>query len=254
MNLLLDTTIQIDRTIGTKERKEAVEKALKDKDLFCSTYVLGEYYNTIVNDFVTLYGLFMIDKNIGETGKRITERVFGRSQARMQKVFFDIIGICNENIDEIEDTFSLYVDLIQDAFYDNIETELVDITKCARAQRKIIYEDGVPVLEKLRCTKEKSICGICSFWEECQCEIDKILEQDKIDKKITDILKGARENPKEYQGNNCMTLGDTIISLETLKDTHELSVCSSNKKDFQPICDAIGVKLVVPDYSWKNEK
>ena len=25
------------------------------------------------------------------------------------------------------------------------------------------------------------------------------------------------------------------------------------KKDFEPICDAIGVELVVPDYSWKKQ-
>lgn len=49
-----------------------------------------------------------------------------------------------------------------------------------------------------------------------------------------------------------MTLGDTIISLEALKDKRELGICSSNRKDFQPICDAIGVELVVPDYSWKQ--
>ena len=42
MNLLLDTTIQIDRITGSKERKKAVEEILKDNRLFCSTYVLGE--------------------------------------------------------------------------------------------------------------------------------------------------------------------------------------------------------------------
>lgn len=251
MNLLLDTTIQIDRITGSKERKRAVEEILKDNRLFCSTYVLGEYYANLVNDFVTLYGLFMIDKNIAETGKRINERIFGRSQARVAKVFFNILELCDGNIEEIEDEFSLYLDVLQDEFYLNIE-EIIDTTKCARADRKVFYEEGVPVLQAVKCTKEKEVCGICPFWRSSQKEIDKIIEKGEIDKKIQNILNSARENEREYLGRNCLTLGDTIISLEALKDGRELGVCSSNKKDFQPICSALGVELVVPDYSWKG--
>lgn len=82
MNLLLDTTIQIDRFLSSKERKEAINDVLKDNTLYSSTYVLGEYYN-LINDFLTLYSLFIQDKDIAETGKHITEKAFGRSQSRM---------------------------------------------------------------------------------------------------------------------------------------------------------------------------
>lgn len=41
MNLLLDTTIQIDRFLSSKERKEAINDVLKDNTLYSSTYVLG---------------------------------------------------------------------------------------------------------------------------------------------------------------------------------------------------------------------
>ena len=47
MNLLLDTTIQIDRITGSKERKNAVAAILQDHRLFCSTYVKGEFYSRI---------------------------------------------------------------------------------------------------------------------------------------------------------------------------------------------------------------
>lgn len=33
-----------------------------------------------------------------------------------------------------------------------------------------------------------------------------------------------------------------------------LDICSSNKKDFQPICDVIELKLIKPDYSVNIEK
>lgn len=251
MNILLDTTIQIDRITGSKERKKAVEDVLRGNDLFCSTYVLGEYYSNLVNDLMTLYALFMIDKNITETGKRINERVFGRSQPRVSKLFFHILELCDENIDEIKDLFSLYFDLIQDEFYIDIK-EILDTTKCARSKRKIVYEDGIPSLTEVHCTKEVEICGICPFWRDCQKAIEQILKEKDVDIKIKEILCSAKTNEKEYRGKNCMTLGDTIISLEALKAERNMAVCTSNKKDFKPLCDSINVKMVSPDYSWKK--
>lgn len=251
MDLLLDTTIQIDRITGTKERQRAIRETLEGNALFCSTYVLGEYYSNIVNDLVTLYGLFLIDKNPTETMKRITERVFGRGQSRVTKLFANILSLCDSNIEEIEDTFLLYMDLIQDEFYTDVQ-KILDTTQCARANRKIEYEDDVPFLPVVNCTKEKEMCKICPFWKESILEIEKIIEMDGIGEKVKNILTKARNNEKEYRGKNCWTLGDVIISLEALKDRETLGVCSSNKKDFQPICDAIGIELAVPDYSWKR--
>ena len=61
MNLLLDTTIQIDRITGSKERKKAIQDVLQGHRLFCSTYVKGEFYSNIVNDLLTLFGLILLD-------------------------------------------------------------------------------------------------------------------------------------------------------------------------------------------------
>ena len=252
MDLFLYTTIQIDRVTGSKKRKEEVEKVLKDNDLYCSAYVLGEYYATVVSDLVTLYGLFLLDKDIGETGKRITEMVFGRSQTRAAKLYANILSVCKFNVDEVEDTFLLYMDLIQDEFYRNLE-EVKDRTKCARAKRRIIYEDGVPVLPDVKCRKDEKVCSICEFWQEAGREIGQITESEEIDEKIVKILCTAKVDEREYRGNNCRTLGDTVISVEAKNSGTGLKMCSSNKKDFQPLCNAIGLELVVPDYSWKNK-
>ena len=251
MKLLLDTTIQIDRITGSKERKEAVKKVLSDNDLYCSTYVLGEFYSNIVNDLVTLFSLFLIDRNIGETGKRITERIFGRSQNRMQKLYANIIDMCELNEDEIEDSFYLYIDLIQNEFYMGIK-DVMDITKCGRANRKVIYEDDRPILPAVSCTKRKEICNVCHLWKDSELEVSQIIKARKVSNKILDILVSAKEDEKEYRGKNCLTLGDMIICLETLKSHMGLGVCSSNETDFQPICDSLGLELRVPDYSFKN--
>lgn len=251
MDLLLDTTIQIDRITGTRERQSAVKEKLRGNELFCSTYVLGEYYSNIVNDLVTLYGLFLMDEDPAETMKRITERVFGRSQSRAIKLFANILSICDSDAEQIKDTFLLYMDLIQDEFYADVK-EMLDTTQCARANRKIEYEEGVPFLPAVSCAKGNKVCEICSFWKDATAEAEKLVEVDGIDEKIKSIFKKARDSEQEYQGKNCWTLGDVIISVEALKGLQNPGVCSSNKKDFQPICDAIGIGLAVPDYSWKK--
>lgn len=251
MNLLLDTTIQIDRATGSKERKEAVEKVLKGNKLYCSTYVLGEYYANIVTDLLTLYGLYLLDRDMGETGKRITERVFGRNQSRAQKLYANILSLCEFDVSEVEDTFQLYIDLLPDMFFIDIE-DMIDKTKCVKAEREIVYEEGVPRLSKVSCTNRKKICDVCQLWEESRQEVQELMSSEKVDKKIKKILHDAQSNEKAYRGDNCKTLGDTIISLEALKSGCELGVCTSNKKDFEPICEVIGLELVTTDYSWKK--
>ncbi len=169
----------------------------------------------------------------------------------MSKLYANILAMCNFAVDEVEDTFQLYVELIQDEFFLDLE-EVLNKTKCVRAQREVTYEDGVPVLSNARCRKGDENCDICLLWEEAQQETEQILKSKEINEKILKILRIAKENPQEYRGNNCKTLGDTVISLEAKKSEYELKICSSNRKDFQPICDAIGVKLVAPDYSGKS--
>lgn len=252
MDLLLDTTIQIDRIIGSKERKEAIQKVLKGNKLYCSTFVLGEYYSNIVNDLVTLYGLFLMNKDMGETGKLITERVFGRRQGRVSKLYANILSMCNFDVSEVEDTFQLYIDLIQDEFFLNLE-EVLDKTKCVRAKRKIEYEDDVPVLSDVTCRKCEEVCDVCLLWREAKSEIEQIISSKEIDERIVNLLYTAKENEQEYRGNNCKTLGDMVIAIEARKSGYELRICSSNRKDFQPICDAVGMELTAPDYSWKNK-
>lgn len=108
MNLLLDTTIQIDRITGSRERKKPIKEVLKDNRLFCSTYVQGEYYSNIVKELLTLYGLFLIDRDIVETGKRINERVFGRRQSMAAKLYANILAMCDFDVSE----YRRYVSLI----------------------------------------------------------------------------------------------------------------------------------------------
>lgn len=248
VNLLLDTTIQIDRFLGSKERKLAINKVLLNNKLFSSTYVLGEYYN-LINDFITLYALFIQDKNIAETGKHITERTFGRSRGRIEKLYFNIIEKCDYDIDLIENTLDNFLCQIESVFTYRLELPLIDCTRCARAQQKIICEDEIPMLKKVKCHKDKEICQICVFFEQRAEELEKLLKVE-IAQNFREIISKGIEQISEFRGNNCKSVGDVIISLEANELESDKGVCSSNKRDFKPVCECLEIPLISPDYSF----
>ena len=59
MKVVLDTTIQIDRIFGSNKRLKRIDEVLRGNELISTTYVLGEYFYNIVNDYVTLYNIFL---------------------------------------------------------------------------------------------------------------------------------------------------------------------------------------------------
>ena len=251
MNLLLDTTIQIDRFLSSKERKEAINDVLKDNTLYSSTYVLGEYYN-LINDFLTLYSLFIRDKDIAETGRHITEKTFGRSQSRVQKLYSNIIGWCEYDVNLIIDSLDNFLVQIVNVFTYKLEMPLINCTYCARAKQEINYDEEVPMLKKVRCRKNTDVCKICNFWNIRKEELDNLLTVN-TNQKFMDILHMGKNKIEEFKGDNCKAIGDVIICLETKELENDTAVCSSNKKDFKPICDCLKIELKSPNYREKEK-
>ena len=71
--LFLETTIQIQKDFGTKERRRNIKKALQGKQLLTSTYVMMEYLRTIVADAVYIYVKLKETENIGEALIHLSE-------------------------------------------------------------------------------------------------------------------------------------------------------------------------------------
>lgn len=55
---------------------------------------------------------------------------------------------------------------------------------------------------------------------------------------ITKLI-GSQE---PLRGDICKAVGDCMIALEALETAHQ-AVCTTNVKDFEPICNAVGVNL-----------
>lgn len=247
MKVHLDTTIQIDRIFGSDKRKSRIAEVLEGKELVTSTYVLGEYYNNMVNDYITLYHIFLQEKDIKQTGCRITEKAFGRSQGRMFKLFNDLVSCCDGDLELIEDNLDNYLQVMLARFHEGIDETLMNETECHRAKAKVVYEDGIPRLESLRCRKEDHQCEVCTFWMQRKEDLERLLENQNYDRTLKEIIEQSLQENKNFKGRNCSKLGDTVITAEAI-GKKDMEVCSSNRGDFEPICESFGVSLTVPDY------
>ncbi len=247
MKVVLDTTIQIDRIFGSNKRLKRIDEVLRGNELISTTYVLGEYFYNIVNDYVTLYNIFLQENDIEQTGCRITEKVFGRSQGRMFKLFNNLAANCDYDLELIKDNLDNYLHIIIERFYDEL-VEVLNETECNKAKAFVTYEDGIPKLENIFCSKKEEQCQICEFWKKRKEKLELLLENEKYDDSLKDIIRKSLLKAENFKGRNCQKLGDTVIVSEAA-GKEEMAVCSSNRQDFEPICESMGIKLISPDYS-----
>ncbi len=248
MDILLDTTIQIDKILSSKKRKKVIRDCLQGKECYSSTYVLGEFYKNIVNDFLTMYSIIDQSDDLNEAERRCNEKAFARSQSRVHKLFIDLRGLSQNNIGIMKEMIDGYIDLLIEGFYTGINRELVNGTKCKKASARIVYKEGVPVLEGISCRATDRQCGICEFWKSNKDAIGDLSCATNLKNKVSVLLKGIKSGKMNVKGNKCMDLGDAVVAMEAKSLMTDKAVCSSNKSDFEPICSLFGVSLISPDY------
>ncbi|MCL1845126.1 MAG: hypothetical protein FWF77_04400 [Defluviitaleaceae bacterium] len=231
MDIVLDTTVQIDRVLGSKKRKSRISEAIAKKECFSTMYVLGEYNSTIIKNYVTMYAIIDQADDLNEAEIMINESAFGRSQNRMHKIFIFLRKLYGDNLDNIKDNLKANFDVLIHKFYTGINKDLLSGTKCNRANAYIEYSEGCPVLKESGCRKTDNRCDIASLWKRNYIQIEGLVE--------------SSDTPK---GKSCTDVGDLIICIETF-DGGIHTICTSNSKDFMPITKHLGMALIVPNYS-----
>ena len=89
MEILLDTTVQIER-IFKRAKKEQIEKIIEENNCGSSTYVFGEYKRNMVRDFVTLYNIMCIEDSLAGVRENINDTVFHRDFQRVYYIYNDL--------------------------------------------------------------------------------------------------------------------------------------------------------------------
>lgn len=247
MKLFLDTTIQIDRIFGSPKRRTAIHKICAGEECCCTTYVLGEFYATIMRDVVTIYHVLLRESDLNDAENLVAELTRNRRAARAHKIFIHLRKLYDNNLEQMKcEVESYFEDLIY-MFYRGIDPNLSDRTQCQRGRAQITYEDGIPILTGDRCRKSNCQCDIERFWINHQAVLDGIRFPATSDDRTYRLLAQIGKPNYDVKGNNCRTLGDSVIVLEALDNEGE--VCTTNRNDFEPLCKAFQVMLCVPDYS-----
>ena len=89
--LFLETTIQIDRIIGTQERRNTIRHNVQTWRLCTSAHVLGEFNRTLISDAVIFRNLLLSSPNLQEAVKRLGsyDRRFPRTVGLLATLGFD---------------------------------------------------------------------------------------------------------------------------------------------------------------------
>lgn len=247
MDILLDTTIQIDRIFKRKAKKE-IEEIIFEHDCGSSTYVLGEFKSTIIKDFVTLYNIMQIEEDLAGVRDNINDTVFNRSFQRVYYIFNDLCKDYDEDFDLVKAEIREYPERLEKRFSYGLKSSLFNETNCHRAAAKVDFSGEEATIDGVKCRKTDNFCNSCAFWEKYKHHVDGLENAAGIQEKMKSALRQIKRDGEPLKGNICRSLGDCIISIEALQ-TEQKKVFTTNIKDFKPICDHIGVTLCEPKHT-----
>lgn len=243
MKALIETTIQINRIFKSKQ-KAAINKFMSEHECYCSTYILGEFKATIVNDFLTLYGIVRTENNFADVCERIADVYTPRQKSRLLLIMAALQRDYGDDYALIKEQLEGYPGLLLHRFMRGIEPELLNSTDCARAKAELDTENMTWKNKGVQCRKACNQCAIAEFWEKNKELADGLEKADGILDDMKEPLNRLNENGEIPKGNACRTLGDCIIALESL-ELENGCVVTSNETHFEPICQKIGTQLAV---------
>ncbi|MCM1144863.1 MAG: hypothetical protein NC407_09145 [Lachnoclostridium sp.] len=217
---------------------------MKENECYSSTYVLGEFKANMVNDFLTLYGIVRTENNLADVCEAIAEVYNPRQKSRLLLLLTSLQRDYGEDYALIKEQLEEYPELLLHRFKRGIKTELLNETDCARAKAEIDTDSMTWKEKGIRCRQNWNQCAIAKFWKENSEAVHGLEAVKEIPDKMKEPLRCLSEKGKIPKGNDCKSLGDCIIALESLK-LNDGCIVTSNEIDYAPICQKIGAQMKV---------
>lgn len=257
--LFLDTTIQIERVVGSRARQAVLHRELAGYRLMTSTYVLGEYLRALVRDAIYLHRLVLEQEHLDDVVTAIAQHINKREASRMLLLWANVRreGIYGRG--HIADQLEAYITggLLR-RFMFGVVT-LLDTTECGLAQERAqpFRAGSAPDLQdryrlRAQCIRHVKECALAerlAEWQENVRRINQVLSDSQERACLrrqalarTALLAGQiLTDPVLARGRNCTRyLGDMVIALELPPD---VPLYTTNRKHFEPLLKVLGKRL-----------
>lgn len=246
--VFLDTTIQIERVTATRARQAEIARTLAGKQIITSTYVLGEYLRTLVQDALVLYNLVRQTEQLFDVETQMAQLLNKRSASRCLLIWASLhrTGIYERT--KLLRTLQVYIEYgLVNRFMLGID-ELQDTTACGLAQERPVLTEGSYQL-RTQCTRRVKECDLAERLAAQSATLRKLAENlpnhpEPALARMGALCVQSLADPHGARGRNCTWyLGDLVIALELPGDA---ALYTTNQRHFAPLCALLGKELYHP--------
>jgi len=235
----------VSKNFENENVKRKIHKALENFLKVTSTYVVMEFKRRVLKDLMYLHSILLEEQSVGDAQRRLAN--ISRSKRQLKMCFFifaKIADMSNQDRDMVLLRLENMIRLFESLYLHDVKI-YESGTKCELVNRKPIKTDvgSYDFSPPWSCTRRILQCYIEDFLKQNHRQIKSLsacLPKDSAWKNHTRLLKKILGDTSFARGNNCMTLGDTIIALDAPDNA---VIYSTNKKDFGPICRCLNRKF-----------
>ncbi len=246
--VFLNTTIQIERATATRARQAEIARTLAGAHVITSSYVLGEYLRTLVQDALVLYNLVRTTEQPYDVETQTAHLLNKRSASRCLLLWASLHRAGVYERAKLLRTLRVYIEYgLVNRFMLGVD-ELRDTMACGLAR-----ERPVPLGETYRlrrqCTRRVKECDLGERLAEHQSEVQVLADglKDHPDgalARMGALCSHISEDPDVARGRNCTWyLGDLVIALELPPDA---VLYTTNRRHFKPLCALLGKQFYEP--------
>jgi len=246
--IFLDTTVQIERVTATRACQEEIVRALVGAQVITSTYVLGEYLRTLVQDALVLYNLVLQTEQPHDVETRIAQLLNKKSASRCLLLWASLHRAGVYEPANLLRTLRVYIEYgLINRFMVGID-ELLDATACGLA-REHPAPQGETYRLRTQCTRLVKECDLAERLAEHRPHLRTLADglKDHPDAALARtgvFCARLLEDPDVARGRNCAWyLGDLVIALELPSDA---ALYTTNRRHFEPLCSLLGRQIYTP--------
>lgn len=204
-----------------------------------------EFKRRVLKDLIYVHSIVLEEPRIGDAQRRLSKISTSQRELKMCfQIFAALSDYSAYNRNDVLLRLETMIRLYRQMYLDDIRI-FPSATKCSLANSEPLKteEGNYEFYPEWSCTKEIWQCFVHNFLRNNEFSLKSLIkcfDSDSQKKDYLTILRNILKNYSNARGNNCMTLGDTIIILDAPENS---IIFSTNKKDFEPICKCLNREL-----------